>query len=189
MLRTSSGSECGCQPKEASEAHHGIPPGPVYAPPGMPPGTGARCRRRGPVHRIKAPGFRCAPTSYWASPLARPAVGSSASVAGLRMPWLLSTSATFFGCCPADSRRPLQPVQPLLRRGLRRGEFPSGAPSSLISLREFPPPCPAGGQASVGRRASELASNKKTTGEQGTLAGHLSRPTHLRLLGQEGATP
>jgi hypothetical protein len=52
-------------------------------------------------------------------------------------------------------------------------------------LREFPSPCPAGRRASVGRRASELASNQKTTGGEGTLAGHLSRPTHRNPLQKE----
>ncbi|TPV47999.1 hypothetical protein FJ661_19745 [Pseudarthrobacter phenanthrenivorans] len=42
-------------------------------------------------------------------PLARPAVGRCRSVAELR-PVITWLSTTFFCCCPADSRRPLQPV-------------------------------------------------------------------------------
>src|SRR4051794_14081317 len=48
-------------------------------------------------------------------------------------------------------------------------------------LREFPAPCPAGRQASVGHSSASSASSQKTTGGEGTLAGHLSRPTHRIL--------
>ena len=117
-------------------------------------------------------------------PLARPAVGSSAVrrraparpgpvclrrllAAVLRILGVRSTpsSPSFVGACGAGS-------------SLRR---------SCVAdfLREFPAPCPAGRQGSVGRRASELASNQKTTGGEGKLAGHLSRPTHRNPLQKE----
>jgi hypothetical protein len=38
-----------------------------------------------------------------------------------------------------DCTCPLRPVQPLLRRDLRRTKCPSGAPSSLISSGNYPP--------------------------------------------------
>ena len=67
-----------------------------------------------------------------------------------------------FGCCP-DGLYVSAPA--------RIAPPSSGPAAQEISLRrsfvadflrEFPAPCPAGRQASVGRRASELASNQKT---------------------------
>lgn len=143
----------------------------------------------GPVHLSKAL-ISAALQPVIGRPLARPAVGSRAPVAGLLMPWpclrlrrfcvavlmvLTGGSVAVVGswlpggggygfvavagrlardgfvglaACrpamarplierrdlnPADSRRPLQPVQPLLRRGLRCRKCPSGAPNSLLS--------------------------------------------------------
>jgi hypothetical protein len=45
-------------------------------------------------------------------------------------------------------------------------------------LRRFRVPCPAGRQGSVGRRASKLASNQKTTGGE-EVAGRVPQPPYL----------
>jgi hypothetical protein len=97
-------------------------------------------------------------------------------------------SATLFGCCP-DGLYVSAPA------GLAP---PSSGPAaqemslrrSFVAdfLREFPAPCPAGRQASVGHSSASFASSQKSTGGEGTLAGHLSRPAH-QPFGKKGAKP
>jgi hypothetical protein len=101
-------------------------------------------------------------------PLARPAVG--ARVRRRRAPArpgpVLST--TSFGCCPSDSRRPLHPVQPLLRRGLRCRNVPSGAPASLISSGNFPHLALRVDRAPSAAEQASLPATKKQRGERGS---------------------
>jgi hypothetical protein len=85
-------------------------------------------------------------------------------------------SATF-GCCPDGLYVPapagLAPPSsgPAVREMSLRRSFVADF------LREFPAPCPTGRQASVGHSSASFASSQNNGGE-GTLAGHLSRPTH-----------
>lgn len=134
-------------------------------------------------------GFRCAPTSVWAS-AARPAVGSSVPVAELRTPWpCLST--TFSGCCPSDSKRPPEPHLtpfPQAPPGPAAREFPSGAPASLISSGNFPPLALRVDKAPSAAEQASLPATKKQRGERGRWPVTIGRPSHP-ILGQKGATP
>ena len=57
------------------------------------------------------------------------------------------------------------PSQPLLRRGLRRQECPCRRSFVAYFLQEFPAPCPAGRQASVGHSSASSASSRKNNCE------------------------
>ena len=99
-------------------------------------------------------------------PLARPAVGSSAAVAELRPPlalfclrrfWLLS-----FGLYVSAPARLAPPSSgPAVQEMSLRRSFVADF------LREFPAPCPAGRQASVGHSSASFASSQKQRGERG----------------------
>jgi hypothetical protein len=62
----------------------------------------------------------------------------------------------------------------------------SGAPASLISSRNFLPLALRVDRPPSAAEQASLPATKKQRGGEGTLAGHHGRPTHLRLLGQEG---
>jgi hypothetical protein len=124
-------------------------------------------------------------------PLARPAVGSRARRRRAPDPLALSCLRRFL-------------VAVLRILGVRSSPSSPGSASSTgacgagISLRrsfvayllwEFPTPCPAGRQASVGRRASKLASNQKTTGGRRDAGRSPRAAPPTPLLGQEGTTP
>ena len=92
-------------------------------------------------------------------------------------PWTCLPTA-FFGCCPTDCTCPLQPVQPLLRRGLRPGNFPAALVPRLFPPGIFLPLPWRVDRPPSGTAPQAPPAAKKQRGKEG--AGRVTPPSHPR---------